>query len=174
MSLPVIFTVPADVALNPDPIRSDWVLEGAPQVRSKRVAESADGTSSTMVWSCTPGRFEWHYLVDEMLYILEGEVFVTDETGAVRRHGPGDMAFFPAGSISVWQVTRDLRKVAVCSHRMPRIFGYSLRAFNHLVDRLTGFSAGRGQAATVIAKAGAGMVARPAAEPAIGARIASA
>jgi hypothetical protein len=166
MSLPVIFAVPADVELNPDPIRSDWVLEGTPQVRSKRVAESADGTSSTMVWSCTPGRFEWHYLVDEMLYILEGEVFVTDENGAVRRLGAGDMAFFPAGAISVWQVTRDLRKVAVCSHRMPRIFGYALRAYNHLIDRLTGFSAGRGETAMAGASSGA--------NSAIGARVASA
>jgi uncharacterized cupin superfamily protein len=126
-----------------DPIRPTWVIEGSPQVRSKRVAESADGTSSVMVWSCTAGRFNWYYSVEETLHIISGEVFVTDEQGQVRRLGPGDMAFFPAGSRSIWHVPREVRKLAVCRHRMPRPFGYLLRAWNKLIDVLTGFSSGK-------------------------------
>jgi hypothetical protein len=26
-----------------------------------------------MAWSCTPGRFEWHYAVDETVHIISGE-----------------------------------------------------------------------------------------------------
>lgn len=145
MSEPVIFAKPAEIELPADPIRPDWVIEGSPAVRSKRVAESADGTSSVMVWSCTAGRFNLYYSVEETLHIISGEVFVTDENGEVHRLGPGDMAFFPAGSRSAWHVPVHVLKLAVCRHRMPRPFGYVLRIWNRLVDVATGFSAGRVQ-----------------------------
>ena len=94
-----------------------------------------------MAWSCTAGRFIWCYKVDEMLHVISGEVFVTDENGAVRRLGPGDMAFFPAGARSVWHVPYEVRKLAMCRHKMPQPLGIMVRAWNNLIDRLTGFSA---------------------------------
>jgi uncharacterized protein len=144
VSQPVVFAVPADVELEPAPIPAAWIIEGAPQARSKRLAYSADSTSTIMAWSCTPGRFDWYYTVDETLHIISGEVFVTDEKGATRRIGPGDMVFFPAGSRSTWHVTKEVRKLAVCRHSMPRPLGFALRAWNKLVDRITGFSGGVG------------------------------
>jgi len=96
-----------------------------------------------MAWSCTAGRFNWRYAVDETLHIVSGEVFVTDEKGEIRRLGPGDMAFFPAGSCSIWHVPEEVRKLAVCRHSMPRPFGTMLRAWNKVVNRLTGVSAGQ-------------------------------
>jgi uncharacterized protein len=148
---PVIFAVPADVDLAPDPIRPHWIIEGTPQARSKRLAESADGTSMIIAWACSPGRFNWHYAVDETLHIISGEVFMTDEKGEVRRAGPGDMVFFPAGSRSTWHVTKEVKKLAVCRHSMPRPFGTMLRAWNMVADLLTGFSAGRGMVAECLA-----------------------
>ena len=139
---PVIFVSPADIELPADPIRPNWVIEGSPQVRSKRVAESADGTSSVMVWACSAGRFNWYYAVEETLHIISGEVFVTDENGEVRRLGPGDMAFFPAGSRSTWHVPQAVRKLAVCRHSMPPLLGLVLRIWNGAINRLTGLSAG--------------------------------
>jgi uncharacterized protein len=140
-----VFAVPAEIELDLDPIRSDWVIEGTPQVRSKYLARSADGASSVMAWSCTAGRFIWCYKVDEMLHVISGEVFVTDQNGAVRRLGPGDMAFFPAGARSVWDVPNEVRKLAMCRHKMPRPFGTMLRVWNNLIDRVTGFSAVEGR-----------------------------
>jgi uncharacterized protein len=90
------------------------------------------------VWTCTPGKFHWHYNVDETLYILEGEVFVTNEKDDVRRLGPGDLAFFPAGSDSVWRVTKDIRKIAFCRQSMPLAAGFGLRAMNKLINIMTG------------------------------------
>jgi uncharacterized protein len=144
MSRPVVFAAPADIELGPNPLNPDWIIEGKPVARAKRLAESADGTSSVMAWSCTPGRFEWHYAVDETVHIISGEVFVTDDQGKIHRLGPGDMAFFPAGSRSVWQVTKEVRKLAMCRHSMPRPLGFALRAWNMLFQRLTGFPAGSG------------------------------
>ena len=63
------------------------------------------------------------------MHIISGEVIVTDEQGRVHRLGPGDMAFFPAGSHSVWLVTKEVRKLAVCRQSMPRPLGFVLRAY---------------------------------------------
>ena len=128
MSDSVTFAAPADIELLDDPIRPHWIIEGTPQARSKRLAQSADGTAMIMAWSCTAGRFEWHYTVDETVHIISGEVHVTDEKGEIRRLGPGDMAFFPAGSRSIWHVPHRVRKLAVCRHSMPRPLGTMLRA----------------------------------------------
>jgi hypothetical protein len=138
VSQTVIFAAPADVELAPAPIPAHWIIDGTPQAYSKRLATSADGTSSIMAWSCTPGRFKWLYNVDETLHIIWGEIFVTDEKGESRRLGPGDMVFFPAGSTSIWHVTKEVRKLAFCRHSVPRPLGYALRMWNKLAAILSG------------------------------------
>jgi uncharacterized cupin superfamily protein len=142
VSQPVVFAAPADVELDPAPIPADWVIEGNPVARSKRLAASADGTSTIMAWSCTAGRFKWHYTVDETVHLISGEVFVTDENDKVRRVGPGDMVFFPAGSVSTWYIPDHVRKLAVCRHSMPRVAGFALRVFNKIVGIITGVDGG--------------------------------
>jgi len=142
VSQPVVFAAPAGIALDPSPIDPDWIVEGTPQVRSTRLARSADGTASVYAWSCTAGRFHWHYTVDETLHIISGEVFVTDEKGEVRRLGPGDMVFFPAGSRSLWHVPKEVRKLAVCRHAMPRPLGFLLRAWTKLANLPRSFFTG--------------------------------
>jgi uncharacterized protein len=142
VSNPVIFAAPADVELDPASIPADWIIEGNPQARSRRLALSADGTSTIMAWSCTAGRFKWHYTVDETIHLISGEVFVTDEKDNVRRVGPGDMVFFPAGSVSTWYIPDHVRKFAVCRHSMPRIAGFALRAFNKIIGIVAGSDSG--------------------------------
>jgi uncharacterized protein len=100
----VVVAHPAEVDLLDSPIPANWVIEGSPNARARELAISADGASSIVAWSCTAGRFNWHYYVDETVHILSGEAFITDEKGRERRLGPGDMAFFPAGTHSVWYV----------------------------------------------------------------------
>jgi uncharacterized protein len=139
LSRPIQFARPSEIELAADPICPSWVIDGEPQARSQRLAESADGTSSVMAWSCSAGRFEWQYTVDETVHIISGEVFVTDHQGQTQRLGPGDMAFFPAGSRSTWYVPVEVRKLAVCRHNMPRLFGTLLRAWNKLAHRLSGY-----------------------------------
>jgi ethanolamine utilization protein EutQ (cupin superfamily) len=95
-----------------------------------------------MAWSCTAGRFNWHYTVDETVHIISGEVFVTNEKGQVCRLGPGDMAFFPAGSRSTWRVPEHVRKLAVCRHGMPWLMGIGLRCWNRVAKMFKG-TAGR-------------------------------
>jgi uncharacterized protein len=130
MSQPIVIAPPAEVELAPAPIPANWILAGTPEARSRQLARSQDGASSVMAWSCTAGRFNWHYTVDETVHIISGEVFVTNEKGEECRLGPGDMAFFPAGSRSTWRVPVAVRKLAVCRQAMPLPFGFALRAWN--------------------------------------------
>jgi uncharacterized protein len=127
----IIFADPTTVALDPAPIVPGWIVEGTPQARSRDLARSADGTTVVVAWSCTAGRFNWHYSVDEMVHVISGEAFVTDEGGMERRLGPGDMAFFPAGAV---------RKLAVCRQALPKPLGFALRAWRKLIAITTGQS----------------------------------
>jgi uncharacterized cupin superfamily protein len=138
MSQPIVIAPPAEVELAPAPIPTDWILAGTPEARSRQLARSHDGASSVMAWSCTAGRFNWHYTVDETVHIISGEVFVTNEKGEECRLGPGDMAFFPAGSHSTWRVPVAVRKLAVCRQAMPLPFGFALRAWNKLARIMLG------------------------------------
>src|SRR5690348_1703145 len=56
--------------LQPDPIPQEWVLEGNPTARRKQLVGSSDNLSSTHMWDCTAGRFNWYYTTDEVIYVL--------------------------------------------------------------------------------------------------------
>jgi uncharacterized cupin superfamily protein len=156
---------PATVELAPAPFPAAWVVEGSPQAQATTIAHSRDGAMTVIAWSCTKGRFRWHYQVDEMAHILSGEVFITDQSGQERRLGPGDTVFFPAGSSSLWQITRDVRKVAVCHVAVPRPFGLALRIWNKLcrtASQLLGLDAESAASGGGLVAADPASVSRPA------------
>src|SRR5207244_5120854 len=116
------------------PINPAWIIEGAPVARNAILSRSADGTACTIAWDCTAGRFDWYYDFDETIHIQEGAVIVDDGHGPARRLGPGDVAFFPAGSHAIWHVEHYVRKVAFCRKILPAPLGAligTLRAVKH-------------------------------------------
>ena len=125
----IVVATPATVELDPEPIPRDWIVSGSPQARCKKLVRSRDWTSHIVVWDCTPGAFNWHYGMDETIVIISGEAFMINDKGEERRFGPGDMAFFPAGSSCTWRVTQHLRKVGVLRESMWRPLGLGLKAW---------------------------------------------
>ena len=121
-----------DVVLNDAPINPGWIKAGSPRARMGEIARSGDGTAVNVIWDCTAGLFEWRFGVDETVHIIEGEVTVADVNGVERTLRPGDVAFFPVGSVTLWRVDSYVRKLAVCRHAMPLPLGFALRAFNKL------------------------------------------
>lgn len=109
-----------DVALKPSPINPDWILEGNPLARNAILSRSGDTTACTIVWDCTAGKFNWHYDFDETVHILEGSVVVSNENSPPKRLEPGDVAFFPMGTVAHWHVETYVRKVAFCRRGLPR------------------------------------------------------
>ena len=116
------------VELEPNPIEPDWVHDGSPQARSRLLSRSADGLAMTMEWDCTAGEFEWHYDIDETIYLLEGSALIGDGHSPPRRFGPGDVIFFQQGTVAHWQVNSYVRKVAFWRRPVPKAVGLGLRA----------------------------------------------
>ena len=129
----IMIAAAATVDLQPSPITPNWILSGTPEARNRLLATSDDRTAYVMVWECTPGLFEWHYSEDETVVVVSGEVFITNEEGADRRLGPGDVAFFPAGCSSTWRITETVRKVAFLRNTLPLPLSLGLRVWNKLL-----------------------------------------
>jgi uncharacterized cupin superfamily protein len=138
----IVIATPTAFELGPEatPILPNWVLSGTPSSRVKNVVRSRDWTSHVVVWECTRGKFKWHYHQDEVLVIVSGEVFITTEEGQECRLGPGDMAFFPAGSSGTWRVPERVRKVAVIRETIWWPLGLGLKIWKKLL-RLAGVAA---------------------------------
>ena len=135
----VVKVAPSSVDLRPSPIEPEWILSGSPKAWNKEIARSRDRMAQIVVWECSAGFFIWHYSKDESLIVISGEAFVTMENGQEIRLGPGDVAFFPAGTTCTWRVTGPLRKVAVMREPMWRPLGYAVKAWNRVV-RLVGLT----------------------------------
>jgi uncharacterized cupin superfamily protein len=120
--------------LEPSPISPDWILSGTPEARCKLLAKSYDGTAYVMVWECSAGRFKWHYVEDEIVTIISGEVFITPDKGEERRLGQGDMGFFPAGTSCEWRINDRVRKVAVLRKTLGLPLGVGVRAWYKLLN----------------------------------------
>jgi uncharacterized cupin superfamily protein len=96
------------------------ILEGTPDARGLFTAESADGNASAGFWSCDVGRYEFVFDYDEFIYLIAGEVIVT-ERGSDRQWTlrEGDTAHFPQGVTTEWRVTRRMTKYFVARAPFP-------------------------------------------------------
>ncbi len=113
--------------LESSPIRKEWILEGEPEARCLNLSGTTRGWASTSHWSCTAGKFEWHFGCDETVLFVEGEAFITDEAGVSYHAKPGVSLFFPKGSSSVWEVPVYIRKMAFCYRPIPLPFHFAMR-----------------------------------------------
>ena len=107
------------VDLKPAPIVPEWIVEGNPVARASVVMRSQDQASSTVIWECTTGKFDWTYDVDETIHIIEGSIVLSDDHNAPRRLGAGDIVFFPKGSQVRWEVDGYVKKVAFFRNALP-------------------------------------------------------
>src|SRR5271169_5750704 len=101
----------ADVKLELGTIPTEWLLSGRPETRSKLLGKSRDRLAYAMLWECGAVSYKWHYDKDEAYIVLSGEGFMTDEKGVEHHYGPGDVAFFPAGTNATWRHPDHFRKV---------------------------------------------------------------
>jgi len=90
------------------------ILEGTPNAGGQFTAESADQGASAGFWSCDVGRYEFYFGYDEFVYVIRGEMTVTDKaTNATFTVGPGDTAHFAQGVTAIWTITKPLTKYFV-------------------------------------------------------------
>ena len=121
-----------NVELKPSPIEPSWIIEGNPETRLHRLSTSRDRVATTVIWSCTKGKFNWHYDSDETAIILEGSMLLESEDVPLKRYGVGDVIYFRGGAHAKWHVESYVKKIAFCRQTSPIGFGLAMRAVNKL------------------------------------------
>jgi uncharacterized cupin superfamily protein len=154
VSQSILSSTLANIELEAGTIPSEWVISGSPETRSKILGRTKDLLALAIVWECGAVSYKWHYNQDEAYIVLSGEGFMTDVKGVERRYGPGDVAFFPAGTDSTWRHPDHFRKVAVLKESVPGLAGYALKGWNKFlrVLGLAGKSSLLFALATVVAR----------------------
>ncbi|AND87998.1 MULTISPECIES: cupin domain-containing protein [Bradyrhizobium] len=132
MALALIETGHTNVDLKPSPIEPSWIIEGNPEARSHLLSTSACGTATTLIWSCTMGKFNWYYDLDETIMILEGSTVIESDGMPPKRYGVGDVVFFREGAHAKWHIEDYVKKVAFLRQTNPVGLGYAIRAINKL------------------------------------------
>ena len=99
----------------PFPIPAEQILEGDPAATVCWIHASAAGepTYWSGLWTAQPSRFRWNFDVHETAHILEGHIRVTEDSGEVREFKAGDIAYFPKGAKTVWEILAPLKKLFV-------------------------------------------------------------
>jgi len=124
--------------LSPAPIPDDWILEGKPLARCRRLAGSTDGLGSTLMWDCTAGRFNWYYKADETVYVVEGSMTVVDDAGQLSHLKAGDAFLFPKDTRFEWTVHTYVRKVAFVHQPVSRKLRVLMRMSGAVMGLLRG------------------------------------
>lgn len=132
----IVISRPELAALHDAPMRASWIISGSPVAKMQELSCSTDGTTSTVHWSCTAGRFHWYFGIDETVQILEGEVIVQKLGEQDSTLSAGDVALFRAGTWCIWHVPVYVRKIAICRDAMPRFAGSALRLIKRSVAML--------------------------------------
>ncbi|SDX03630.1 hypothetical protein SAMN05444358_102257 [Ruegeria halocynthiae] len=91
----------------PEPIDSEPSL-----LRGLTLAENEDG-SEVGVWTCTPGKWRRKIQDAEMCYFTHGSCTYTDEQGNVTEINAGDMVYFPAMSLGIWEIKEHSRNAYI-------------------------------------------------------------
>lgn len=118
--------------LDPSPIEPSWIIEGNPEAHSRLLSTSACDTAKTVIWSCTEGKFNWYYDLDETVVILEGSIVLESEGMSPTRYGVGDVIVFRRGARAKWHVEGYVRKVAFLRLPNPFPLGIVIRVVNRL------------------------------------------
>lgn len=68
------------------------------------------GALNWPIWEREVSEFPWTYDADELCYILEGEVAVSQNNRQTVTLKAGDLVTFPAGMSCRWNITQPIRK----------------------------------------------------------------
>jgi uncharacterized cupin superfamily protein len=135
MSLALIEVGHSNVDLKPSPIEPSWIIDGKPEARSR----STCGTAMTVIWSCTEGKFNWYYDMQETIVILEGSIVLESDEMSPTRYSVGDVIVFREGARAKWHVEGYVKKIAFLRQVSPLAIALAARA----VNKLRRFSHGR-------------------------------
>ena len=103
------------VVLSPSEIPQK-ILEGSPTAGEQLLWESEDGSCISGVWSSTVGKWEIEWPWEETMYLLEGQLELTDHLGHSHMLNPGDFYHCSKGSKHMWNVIQPVKKLMFIIH----------------------------------------------------------
>ncbi len=75
---------------------------------------AAPNVLDASVWRSDPATYDYEFATDEAFHVLEGAVAIKlTETGDTVELKAGDVAYFRAGTKSVWEITAPFKKFVV-------------------------------------------------------------
>lgn len=95
----------------------DWslprelIISGNPVAKGKLLWQSDDKRIANGIWSCESGSFNWNYTWDETIYLIDGEITITDDHCNSNTYKAGDLFFITIGTKTTWNITQPVRKV---------------------------------------------------------------
>ena len=94
------------------PLPPAQILDGDPAPRVHWLHRSGAGepVHKSGLWEVQPARFRWIFSGNESFHVLSGRATIVTDDGVRVEVAPGDLAFFPAGTHSIWTVAEPLRK----------------------------------------------------------------
>jgi uncharacterized cupin superfamily protein len=101
----------------PYPMPKEILVKGDPAARVHWLRASGHGEPPyyTGLWTAEPSVFDYTFEMNETLHVLEGYVVVTQKDGPTLDLRPGDVATFPKGAVTRWDVREPFKKVFVDS-----------------------------------------------------------
>ncbi len=89
-------------------------LTGEIETWTRRLFSSTDGASSVGFWEVSAGTSYWDFTdYTEVVYVVEGELTVTEVGGDPVLLKEGDVGVFPVGWKGEWEVPSGLKKLYV-------------------------------------------------------------
>jgi uncharacterized cupin superfamily protein len=112
---PISKTTADPTQWDPYPLPAETIISGEPnaKVHWLRTSGPEERGYYSGVWTVDICKFNYVFEMDETAHILEGRVTVSEENGPTLELGPGDVASFPKGAVTVWDIKEPLKKVFV-------------------------------------------------------------
>jgi uncharacterized cupin superfamily protein len=100
---------------DPYPLPRETLVEGDPAALVHWLHASGEGEPGYYagLWTAEVSTFDYTFPMNESAHILEGHVIVSQEGGPTVDLRAGDLAYFPRGAVTRWQVKLRLKKFFV-------------------------------------------------------------
>jgi uncharacterized cupin superfamily protein len=95
------------------PMPDELIQNGEYKGKGMHVIEDLEECTSIGIWDCDPVQYRWDYDYHEYIYLLEGEVTISEIGGEKHKLSAGDFAYFPKGTKTVWKIEKPIRNIFI-------------------------------------------------------------
>jgi uncharacterized cupin superfamily protein len=108
-------TTIAATTWEPYPLPPETIVAGEPNAKVHWLRATGEAATAYYagLWTVEPCTFDYVFAMNEAAHIVEGHVVVTQKDGPALHLRAGDVASFPKGAVTRWEVRERLKKFFV-------------------------------------------------------------